>query len=77
MTNSPEAKDSKPDSKNLPNSVKTYEYLLREYKEQAKDLNASYWRVVEARGLAKRDLDEKDIDHELDFPFMHISHNLT
>lgn len=77
MTNVPEAENSKPANKDLPNSVKTFEYLLREYNERAKELNVAYWQVIEARGLAKRDLDENDIQHELGYPFMHISKNLT
>lgn len=60
----------------LPNSVKSYEGRLKDYNEQAKDLQAAYWRTVEARGIARKDLEAQGLHHELGFPFMHISTNL-
>lgn len=63
-------------SQELPRSVQNYEYRLIEYNIMAKNLRAKYWEAIEARSIARKDLDEQGSDYPLPYPFMHISTNL-
>lgn len=56
-----------------PTSVATFEFLLEEYRAQARLLDQMYWRTIEARMAASKDLKEAGTVYEMEYPYKHVS----